>query len=264
MTLFTDKTGVGKPLVLLHGWGLNHHVWSGVTPQLSQHSTVVTIDLPGHGRSTMPVDAYSLQSVTEMIVHEIETTYTGQPVIILGWSLGGLLAMNITIHHPGLLSGLILVSSTPRFVRHPTNWPDAMAIDVLAGFANELQLDYQTTVQRFLALQSMGSLRAKEEIQFLRNALLDEEFSPKAEALIGGLRLLQEVDLRDEVAHIKCPCLIISGDRDRLVNPAIGTALSKLIPQSTHVVIKGAGHAPFISHQDSFIALVERFCDKNG
>ena len=270
MTLFTQQYPAtlarqerNIPLVLLHGWGLNHHVWSAVAEQLQTQRPVMSLDLPGHGRSSMPTTGYALQDVTAMIASSIKHAYAGKKVILLGWSLGGLLAMTLAIHQPELLAGLVLLSSTPRFVKD-SDWPYGMSAEVLAGFARELEKDYQSTVQRFLALQSMGSLRAKQEIQFLRQALLDEQHAPQAEALAGGLRLLQDVDMRTEVKHIHCPTLIINGERDRLVNPDSGTLLSQWIPQAKHVLIKGAGHAPFISHQETFVELVERFCNKHG
>lgn len=271
MTIFLKRfdsasanTRKGLPLIMLHGWGLNHHVWSAVAERLQVHRSVITPDLPGHGRSSMPSAAYGLEKVSAMMVAAIQQEIAGQQAIILGWSLGGLLVMHMAIHEPDMFAGLVLLSSTPRFVKNSPDWPYGMAPEILAGFADELEQDYHTTVQRFLALQSMGSLRAKQEIQFLRQSLLDENFAPQAEGLAGGLRLLQTADLRDDVRHITCPGLIINGERDRLVNPATGPILSKLIPHSKHILIKGAGHAPFISHQDTFIELIEAFCNKHG
>ena len=267
-----ESNSSGIPLALLHGWGLNHRVWSEVSGEFVTQRNVLGIDLPGHGQSKMLDDGYSLANVSKSIHDAINVSIRNlneQKIMLLGWSLGGLTAMNIAIENPEFVAGLILLSSSPQFAR-TEDWPHGMAPELLAGFASDLQNDYQETVQRFLALQSMGSLRAKEEIRFLRDALLGEKSegesdttqTPDPNALEGGLALLQHVNLRPALKKISCPTLIINGERDRLVNPQIGTQMCELIPQARHVVIESAGHAAFISHQDRFVELVEEFINE--
>jgi len=252
-----QQTGDDPSLVLLHGWGLNRHVWSGMVQKFSATHRVAAIDLPGHGNSDMPPgDAYRLTDVADAVA-----TNLMQDSIILGWSLGGLIALQLALQHPALVQRLILVASSPCFARS-AEWSQGMAPEILADFAAQLEQDYHATVQRFLALQSMGSANAREEIRFLRESLL-KEHEPNPAALRGGLALLQNSDLRPQLAQVQCPVLIISGERDRLVSPLSGKALAQAIPQASHVVIKGAGHAPFLSHPEIFNELVERFIDGN-
>jgi pimeloyl-[acyl-carrier protein] methyl ester esterase len=253
MKIHYQQTGSGPSLVLLHGWGLNLHVWSGLTTQFSQTHCVVAVDLPGHGGSDMPAhNNYQLDEVADAVASVLD-----QGSILLGWSLGGLIAQQLTLRHPALVQRLILVASSPRFARG-ADWPQGMDPDTLADFATQLEQDYRAMVQRFLALQAMGSEHAREEIRFLREALLQAR-EPNPAALRGGLQLLQHCDLRAQVGDIHCPTLIINGERDRLVSPHTGTALSQAMPHARNVVIKGAGHAPFLSHADTFIQLIERF-----
>lgn len=254
MRIYFEQSGnKGPALVLLHGWGLNHYVWTGITPQLSDAYRVVAFDLPGHGDSDMPAgNDYGLKQVAEAVASSM-----AQESIVLGWSLGGLIAQQIALLRPALVKGLILVASSARFARGD-DWPHGMDTGLLADFAAQLTQDYQATVQRFLALQSMGSTHAREEIRTLREAF-SKVREPNPAALRGGLRLLQECDLRTQINSIHCPVLIINGEKDRLVIPQTGKLMAQIMPHARHVMIKGAGHAPFLSHRDTFIELVERF-----
>lgn len=267
MSLFYTTTGTGTdmpdnrqaPLILLHGWGLNHQVWHSVAEALAnnpQPRAVLSVDLPGHGNSTLPASVgdnhYELNAVCNELAEALH-----EPSIVLGWSLGGLLAMQLAIRFPERVSKLILLASSPQFARSE-DWGHGMDPDMLGNFAAELQLDYDGTIQRFLSLQSMGSLRAKEEIRFLRDALLAQN-RPAPEALLGGLGMLQHVNLRPQLSAIQCPTLVINGERDRLVTPATGKALSQLLPDAKQHVISGAGHAPFVSHPQDFLQLTEQF-----
>jgi len=254
MTIAFEQSGDSGPaLALLHGWGLNHHVWSGITCHISDTHRVVAFDLPGHGDSDMPAGgSYGLREVAEAVASSMT-----QESIVLGWSLGGLIAQQIALLRPGLVKGLILVASSARFARGD-DWAHGMDTDLLADFAAQLTQDYHATVQRFLALQSMGSRHARDEIRTLREAF-NKVREPDPAALRGGLRLLQECDLRSQIKNIHCPVLIINGEKDRLVLPQAGKLMARVMPHAKHVMIKGAGHAPFLSHRDTFIELVERF-----
>ena len=263
MSLFYTTTGSPDtghaPLILLHGWGLNHQVWQTTAETLAgskQGRSVLSVDLPGHGNSSLPVctnnNDYDLDAVCDLLAEALQ-----QPSIVLGWSLGGLLAMQLAIRFPERVSKLILLASSPQFASSD-DWPHGMAPDLLGSFSDELQRDYDGTIQRFLSLQSLGSLRAKEEIRFLRQALLEQN-RPAPEALLGGLGMLQHINLRSQLQDIQCPTLVINGERDRLVSPATGKALSQLLPRARQTAINGAGHAPFVSHPQVFNELIEQF-----
>jgi pimeloyl-[acyl-carrier protein] methyl ester esterase len=108
--LYTNIEGQGRPLVLLHGWGMNSHVWQPILPALAQRAQVITIDLPGHGaNSHLPLG--TLESVVEQLAEHIPPD-----AIIMGWSLGGLIAQALAHALPERVAALILVASTPKFV----------------------------------------------------------------------------------------------------------------------------------------------------
>ncbi|MFN6969409.1 MAG: pimeloyl-ACP methyl ester esterase BioH [Rheinheimera sp.] len=235
-----------KPvLVLLHGWGLNHAVWQQIRPQLSEHFQVLTPDLPGFGLTESYPQPYSLSNIAALVAAQIPAGS-----LLLGWSLGGLVATQIALEYPQKVKALALVASSPYFVA-AEDWP-GMAPKVLRQFALALAKDVAQTIDRFLAIQALGSETARQEIKQLKQALLSLPL-PQPEALAGGLTLLAEQDLRPRLAELRQPVAGCFGRLDSLVPVAMLEPLQLLLPQANLTVIPKASHAPFISHPLEFL-----------
>jgi pimeloyl-[acyl-carrier protein] methyl ester esterase len=249
MSLFTQTTGEGPELVLLHGWGMNGDVWEGILPALSKHFRTTIVDLPGHGRSLDCPTDYTLPNLSEMLAEIFP-----QQAILVGWSLGGMLATQFTLDNPQRIKKLALVASAPQFFRDDT-WPDGTDADVLDGFADELKDHYQQTIKRFIAIQAMGSDHAREEQRTLRERVF-RHGNPQPAALEGGLDILRHANLRPQLAQITCPSLLIVGEHDALFRRTAAEKTKGLFSSSSNVtlsIISGAGHAPFLSHPDTFL-----------
>lgn len=252
MKLQIRVLGSGPDIVLLHGWGLHSGVWESVMQRLAADFRVTLIDLPGHGRSGMPDQDYTLPTLAAAIARVAPPR-----AVWMGWSLGGMAALQLAIEHPGQVSGLILVAAMPRFVRAP-DWPHAMEAEMLETFARALEEDYQGTLQRFLALQTLGGAHGAETLRTLRE-LAARSQPPHPDALRGGLAILRSADLRPRLGEIACPVQLILGKGDRLVPVAAGATMKERLPGRRLHVIKGAGHAPFLSHPDEFLEVVNEF-----
>lgn len=252
MSLHVSTFGQGPRLVLLHGWALNSHVWDDVVPRLASEFTLECIDLPGHGGSPMQPQVHDLDSLAETVAPHL-----GAQCHLLGWSLGGLVALRLALKHPARLEKLVLVSSTPRFIAGP-DWPSAMQPAVLEHFAARLREDYTATVREFLALQVRGDERAHEALRILRRRVLVAG-EPDSAALRIGLKILRDADLRAELPGVRTPTLVIAGERDALVPAATSATLAMGMPQARAHVIERAAHAPFLSHLDEFCIEVRHF-----
>ena len=106
-----------------------------------------------------------------------------------------------------------------------------------------------------------GGERSRDALAKMR-ATLFARGEPAPAALRAALALLSATDLRDAVAHIAQPALVIAGARDTLTPLAASRWLAEALPRATLAVLAGAGHAPFISHSDAFVAALERFADE--
>ncbi|MCW8917266.1 MAG: pimeloyl-ACP methyl ester esterase BioH [Gammaproteobacteria bacterium] len=254
MSLYVETTGHGPDLVLLHGWGLHGGLFRPLVEPLSHHFTLHRVDLPGHGRSPMSESEYALTNLADAVAAAVPAGANW-----LGWSLGGRVAIQAAANSEAI-NKLILVGANPCFVQRP-DWPHAMPEGELQQFADALQGDYRQTLQRFLAVQSRGSERGREELRELRSELFAHG-EPQAAALAGGLEILRGVDLRPLLPTIQQPTLVINGSRDTLTPLAAAEYSAAQLPHGQLRLIEGAGHAPFISHPDPFIAAVEAFLDE--
>lgn len=252
MSLYIDNRGSGPDLVMLHGWGLHGGLFGPVIGPLAERFRLHLVDLPGHGRSPMLKGEYTLRHVADVIAGEVPAG-----AVWLGWSLGGRIAL-AAASVGAAISKLILTGANPCFTQRP-DWPHAMPEAELEQFAASLRDNYRSTLQRFLALQSRGSERAREELRSLRDSLFAHG-EPDPLALAGGLELLRSADLRPALARITQATLVLHGERDTLAPLAAAEYTAAQLPNGRLELIEGAGHAPFISHPDAFIDAVLKFC----
>lgn len=247
--MHVDVQGSGPDLVLIHGWAMHGGIFAPLTARLAAHFRVHVVDLPGHGFSRDeahfdPVDcARSIAAATP-------------PALWLGWSLGGLVALRAALDHPASVRGLALIASSPRFVSAP-DWPHGVAATVFGEFAAELRRDYRHAIERFLALETMGSAHAQADLRELKRRVF-ERGEPDADALCDGLHVLDRSDLRADVAHLAMPSLWIPGRRDRLVPPAAMAWAAAQAARERLLEFNG-GHAPFLEHAPAIAAAIVHF-----
>ncbi len=251
MSVYVESRGAGPELVLLHGWGLHGGIWGPVAETLATRFRVTSVDLPGHGRSAPLTVDYTLDAVAAEVAASVTDGATW-----IGWSLGGRVAL-AAAGQGKPIDRLVLVGTTPRFIRGD-DWPHAMPAAELQQFADALRQDWEGTLQRFLAVQARGSQRAREELRSLRENLFGHG-APQQQALAGGLDILRSADLRALLPTITQPALVLHGSRDTLAPLAAAEYMAKQLPHGRLAVIEGAGHAPFLSHPDQFLAALEAF-----
>lgn len=252
MSLYTETQGQGQDLLLVHGWGMNGEVWQDVVRALAAHYRVTTVDLPGHGRSVESPRDYVLPALAREL-HAV----TPDGAIVIGWSLGGQVATQLALDNPGLLKKLVLVASAPQFARSD-DWPNGVDPAVLDRFAGDLRHDFKHTIKRFIAIQAMGSEHAQQLQRKLRERVFLHGY-PQIAALEGGLQILHDANLRPRLHELQCPVQLIIGERDTLFRPAAARQSCELIADARLALIKGAGHAPFISHAQEFLQVLNEF-----
>ncbi len=244
--------GEGPDLVLLHGWGLNAGIWQSIVPVLSSHFRLWMPDLPGHGQAPFFADRGDLSAWTSYLLAVLPERF-----FCLGWSLGGLLALDMALRQPTRVERLALVATNAQFVcsRH---WPYAMQSHVLSDFTEQLTVAFDKTLHRFLMLQAQGDGQAKEIIRCLKKHLA-EQGTPQLAALQGGLEILRQASFVDQLSAVKQPTALIYGQADRLVPVEAASMMAQRLPHAQLNLIKKAGHAPFISHREPFVVLVILF-----
>jgi pimeloyl-[acyl-carrier protein] methyl ester esterase len=257
----------GPPLLLIHGWGMHGGMWKNAAEKLAQNFSVMAVDLPGHGysvnnergmgqESTSPLGIEPSRLTLDAIVDELSAQFD-EPLAICGWSLGGQIALRWALRRPQQVSRLVMVASTPCFVRL-ADWEHALSAEILEQFAVDLRQNYMQTLRRFLSLQMRGSEQERETLAVLRDALFSRG-EPDLDALQAGLEILRGSDLRSALPDVKQPVLVVAGQRDALIPLQAAQYLASNVLNGRLAVIRGAAHAPFLSHPDEFARHVVDF-----
>ncbi|QDP02783.1 pimeloyl-ACP methyl ester esterase BioH [Thalassotalea sp. PS06] len=241
------------PIVFIHGWGLNSAIFAPVSERLATDFQVIGVDLPGFGLNHQnSFSDYALETVSDKVADVLQQTLT-KPAIIIGWSLGGLVATQLSLHYPQLVAGLVSLCSTPKFSAED-NWP-GIEPGLLTSFHAALADDAQKTINNFLKLQAMGSEHVRQDIKTIQS-LINEYPHASIETLDHSLNLLERVDLRAKLTHIDIPVLRMYGRLDALVPKNVINQIDKLMPKSDVYTFERASHAPFISHADEFYTVL--------
>jgi len=244
--------GDGPPLVLIHGWAMHSGLFGALLDRLAERRTLHLVDLPGHGRSRDDAARLELESCVAAIAAQTP------PAPWLGWSLGGLFALHAAATRPAHVNALIMLCSTPRFVR-ADDWPHGMDVSVFQKFGADLGGDYRGTLERFLALETLGCERAVSELRTLR-AEAFAHGEPAPAALADGLELLETCDLREVLPTLSVPSLWIGARRDRLVDWRAVAAAAAMTPHASTQRFD-TGHAPFLTHAEALADAVLAFLD---
>lgn len=254
--MYVETRGAGPALVLVHGWAMHGGIFGGIVDALARVRTLHLVDLPGHGRSAERESRLDLVDCAARLVARVGTADW------LGWSLGGLVALEAARCFPLRVRSLALVACNPRFVTAP-GWDFGVAHEVFVQFGADLARDYRGTLERFVALECHGSDCAREELRTLR-AQLFERGEPAMRVLEDGLHILDESDFRPALPALAMPALWLAGARDRLVPwQAMAWAAGRM-PRARFAKIAGGGHAPFIGHPDRVLAALLPFLAGDG
>jgi pimeloyl-[acyl-carrier protein] methyl ester esterase len=244
--------GRGEPLLMIHGWGVNSEIWISLVDELKFFASVYVVDLPGMGDSSS-ISPYTLDNLTK----EIKANVPIKKCSILGWSLGGQIAMNLAIRMPEFVEKLILMSTTPCFVEKK-DWPCGVNKQFFSNFEMEAKQNLNNTLMKFFLIQTRNIDDSKNVMRFLKNEFIELKDENKS-GMQHALKVLKETDLRYEVQKIDKPTLIITGDKDRLTSSKASIWLYEKIKGATLKEIKGANHMPFISHREIMAESVKKF-----
>lgn len=241
--------GNGPDLVLIHGWAMHGGVFGPLLERLEPRFRVHLVDLPGHGWSREET-RFDVVDCARRIAAETPRA------VWVGWSLGGTVALRAALDHAERVRGLVTIASSPRFVAAP-DWPHGVPMEVFTAFGADLETRYREAIERFLALETIGSPNAQAELRKLKRQVFAHG-EPSIAALQDGLRALETEDLRADLAHLAMPSLWIAGRRDRLVAPGAMRWSAERAPYGRCLELN-SGHAPFVGDADAMADAIADF-----
>lgn len=238
------------PLVLLHGWGFSSRIWQPLILALQQRGIddVFALDLPGFG-SAFHEPCESLEMLVDFIVEQLP-----EKCYLAGWSLGGMLAVQIAMRFPDKVAGIITIGSNLYFTQD-NDWP-GMPREDYEQFCARFSAQPQKTWQRFLALQTRGDVaQAQADQQLALLADFSDIQSRTATALLG---ILGQIDNRAVLPALPMRGLHIFGGADAITPGAVAGLLAQ--DHKQHVqVIDGASHALPVAHTQPVAATMVDF-----
>jgi pimeloyl-[acyl-carrier protein] methyl ester esterase len=251
------EAGNGPPLVLLHGWAMSSAVFNEALQELSDEYRVLAPDLPGHGGSTA-ADDYGLEALAGDLQGWLAGLDLGD-IRLLGWSLGGQIALHLAAGAGQRLSRLLLVATTPRFVAD-SEWSHGQSDGQVRIMARGLRRRFAATLDDFFAQQFGADELTDERLQQLQQQVSPAVRPTQAEAALAALETLRCSDLRDQLPTLEVPTLVMHGERDAIIPVAAGRYLAGQLSQARLQLLPGLGHAPFLSRPQESFQLWREFC----
>jgi pimeloyl-ACP methyl ester carboxylesterase len=243
------------PLVCLHGITQTAHSWDEVAPSLARAHHVHALDQRGHGDSSWAADGdYRLSTQSGDIERFVETTIGG-PSVVVALSMGGLVALTLSVRRPDLVRALVVVDIAPEVQRG--------GVDNIRSFVaatDELDTfeDFVARAHAFNPRRSIDNIRdrLRHNLKQLPSGRWTWKYDP---ALRNPARVGDEMgDLWERVASIRCPVLIVRGGESDILAPEVAERFGTIVGAEVRTVT-GAGHSVMGDNPTGFLAAVEPF-----
>jgi len=249
--LNVQVAGRGPPLIFIHGWAASMRFWQFQVPHFSRRYRVVTYDLRGHGSSGKPPrDCYSVSHHVgdlECIVGELGLSMP----ILVGHSLGGMIAMEYAVAHPRDVQALVLVGASPR---PAFNWRERSKMVMF-----EWIIRFSRRLASRLTRRTLFSLgRDPKIVEWVRR----ESLRTPTKVLLACLRAAREFDVMDRLGELQMPTALVVGENDRTIPPQLLDYMVRAIPKATRLNLTGAGHNCMLDNPGLFNHMVGGFIEK--
>lgn len=246
--IYYEEHGSGEPLLLIMGLAADSRAWVFQLPALSRHYRTIVFDNRGVGRSSKPPGPYTIHEMADDTAALLEALNI-ESAHVLGVSMGGMIAQELVLRHPGRVRSLVLACTYPE--------PDAeierqrrFTLSQLGGSidaSGEVRIDL-TAVDPLALFQHL--LPSVFNPEFIQNELpkLMEIFAGtlqygfSLEAILGQVEAVMNHRATDRLHQIEVPTLVITGDADRLVPPGNSDILARHIPNARLVKVPGGSH----------------------
>jgi len=253
MKIAHETRGAGEPLVLVHGLAYDRAGWGRFPDLLAEHFRVVLIDNRGVGESDAPPGPYTVAEMAEDVVGVLDELGI-ERTNLFGVSLGGYIAQELTLTHPGRVEKLVLCSTAP-------GGPKAVPMPVATQqvFATYPTMEREAGLRMFVE-NSLGARGVRE-----RPELVEEIFqyrlghAPTVEAWVAQAAAGATYDSYDRIGAIDVPTLVVHGDADVVIDPGNAALLGELIPNARVELIPDRGHLMVWEDSERVAELVTEF-----
>lgn len=251
---YYEVSGTGETLVMIHGLGGSGRFWQAQKDFLQTDFQVVTIDLPGHGKSAwMPV------TLTEMAldIRQILSSIGISQFSMVASSMGGLVALELYRQVAVDIMRISLVGAVPKFAKGP-HYPAGLDVSKIRMLSQQFDGDHASILDIFFRSLFTMKERGSERFKWVKELRQSEPVPPR-EALKYFLDILEKSDLRDRLASVICPLQFITGTEDYICPRAIMDWVALHTHNARFDFIDGCGHLPFLIEVEEYNRLLEDF-----
>jgi 3-oxoadipate enol-lactonase len=251
--LYYEITGNGSPVVLIHGLGSSLLDWENQVPSISAQYQVIAFDLRGYGRSARHTGPYTINQFTKDTAGLIKSLGPA-PVHVVGLSLGGMVALQLSLDYPELVNKLVIVNSLPEVK--------------LSSFRARWEIGLRFLLTRLFGMRITGLVLSRRVFPNPQQRDLRKKFAARwagndPQVYMSSVRGLLGWSVQERLSSIPCPTLVVAGEKDFLPL-AEKEHFTKNIPEAEMAVITGSGHASPVDHPEEFNRIVLEFLSRGG
>ncbi len=239
----------GQNVVLIHALGTNLRIWDEVVARLPASCRVLRFDLRGHGASDVPAPPYTMGALIRDAERLIEH-FGMKDAVVVGLSLGGLIAQGLAVKRLDLVRGLVL-SNTAAKIGSAALWQ---------ARADAMQQNPEAYADEAMPRMFGRTWREIEGAQDVRQMLLATDVNgwSGCAAAIGG------TDFYTQTAGLRLPCLVIAGANDGTTPPDLVRETAELLLGHRWLLLRGAGHLPMVEKPEAYSQAISSFLREIG
>lgn len=246
--LFYDITGKGRPLVLIHGVWASHEWWRWLVPALARTYYVISPDVRGHGQSSPLKSAYTVTGFAKDL--DLLLRSIGIPeVVLVGWSMGGIISLEYALNYPSKVKALILIATrghqNPKLKRRIILQYLQARLSLLMDFTAPRKYDRASggfPSQKIWLEQEVEKMLSPKASREVKDWVMSDVRNNPRENYFQAIRSIWNWGAADRLKEIEAPTLIMVGDKDTRTPPRFSRLLHATIPNSSLVIVEGAGH----------------------
>lgn len=254
---FVRTEGAGSPLLLVHGFPLDHHMWDAVIPALAENHLVIAPDLRGFGQSDGYVEIAPMEMLADDLVAILNTLEITEPVTFCGLSMGGYIGWQMWRRHPDRLARLIQLDT--RAAADDEIQARARGVNAQQTLANGMGDVPNNMLPKLLSETTHNE--QPEVVALVREMILRQDPRAAAAAQRG---MAQRTDVTRWLPEISLPTLVLCGSQDSISPPEEMKAFAAKIPAAQFTEIPHAGHLIPLENPTATSAAILSFCRSSG
>ena len=257
-----ESEGAGRPIVLLHGWGMRGDFFHEQIAALSPNFQVVVPDLRGHGQSSHLRNGQGLPTLVDDVA-ELLVSLDLSEALLMGWSMGAMVAWGVLQgKEASRISGLVTIDMVPRIL-NDENWKfglrEGKDATVFSTITARMIADWPGFTRVFVPRIFASGRRT--ECKALADRIINKTQENHPESMARLWLSMADQDFRRKLPEINTPTLVIHGALSQLYSEEASEWVAGQMPNARRVDFANSGHAPHLEEPDLFNHTIEKFAD---